>query len=448
MTNEVPDIVVDLPTYEQVEEVKKVVVNTGGMLVDVNDKKYKAVMHTDIATTDFHGEDIMGRLDEDLLAKYPTIAKRIGSVYNYPRIHLFDDVHFIMFSPSILDVFVVFVDMKNLTIINAINIKNDNFAYIIYPFANCFIDSKYIYIRGLPSTSSTVSFAVFDKTTFEFVTAIRNVENLTTPNVVFPGEIVLQGDRIIYVNASINNAITVLRLSYDSNGIPTGLTHEAQGSFGSGGGSPPRLLFGDSEYIYVGYDYGSNMISIEKKRYYKATKLFDSIATNNTASSFTKGPCIWHYKYFINNTRYIIACFQGSGISSFNMDTMSTHQNIASPPKNTTPVFDYVNGNYFAMKPSTPVYPNIGGKPFDLYFEYRLVGDLWEYKALFNITLSVFDASSGGNIPRETLHLSQRSTIFNGKLYGGNSAPYNGALINGTYLLDSISILNYYKEVR
>lgn len=41
MTNEMPDIIVDLPTYEQVETVKQIVEETSDVIIDTNGEKYK-----------------------------------------------------------------------------------------------------------------------------------------------------------------------------------------------------------------------------------------------------------------------------------------------------------------------------------------------------------------------------------------------------------------------
>ncbi|MFJ5768153.1 hypothetical protein ACIP9C_22755 [Lysinibacillus sp. NPDC093210] len=435
---------INLPSYEQVEGVKTALKvemeNTGGKIVDIYNKKYKAVMSELGEFKDHFGVDEGAKLDDDFKAKYPTMAAKYKLMGGYVRTHLWNNIHFIQIG---LDV--IFVDMKNLTVISAHTVSHINYVYSVNTPTNYFVDSKYIYIRGRPNTNNSLSFAVFDKNTFQFVTAIRLATAISGfTDQVIVGEMVLQGNRLFATCASFNNQIFCFNLSYDGNGVPTGLTSGNVGSFGSGSGNPPKIFYGDSEFLYVGYITGG--LTIEKRKYNSVTFLYDLIASNTSPTNgFSTNPT-WIYKYKVDGVNYMLVHgTSNSTINVLNMDTMSLHNQIFSGQSDQYPTFDYDKGDKLYIQPQSAVFVDINGLVFEQYCELTLVGNLWYPKWNFTPVLKRYNSDASIAISRIFM-LGSRGFVKDGVLCAYRSSPIPGGL-TGHFKYDNMSVLSHYKEV-
>lgn len=439
LTETGPHNVIPMPNYQQVEDVKNVVINTGGMLVDINDKKYKAVMHSEVNTKTYYGEDMFKKLEDDWNSKYPNKSNIVLS--GYERFHLFNNIHL-----SIIGLTIVFTDMNTLTVLSSTDVSHTDYAYSVSTPANHFVDSKYIYVRGKPNSNNTLSFAVFDKTTFNFVTAIKlNVPMSSLQEQYIPGEMVLQGDTLIVSSSLNNNVIYALKILYSSGGVPTGMTLDGQGSFGSGGGNPPRIVYGDANYIYIGYELSGT--TIEKKRYNKSTKLFENVATNVSSSSSVSSSCVWMERYSVGGVNYILAYLSSKAIVVINEDTMSVFQTVTGPIVNSiSPLFDYQNRNRLLIQQTIPAFISLSSKTFEMYNDYKLIDDKWVNTTNFIDTIPMANPDTGLNQYRRYLVLNAKSFIKDGIVYGYRT-PYFSGLKGGTFQLVDSSILSHYKEV-
>jgi len=380
-----PHDVINLPSYEQVEGMKDVVITTGGMLADVDGKMYKGVMSDYIRFTNFYqkdGKDGLAGLKEDFETKYPDMAK-VFNITEQKRTYWKDNKFIIRYLT-----YVVFVDMTTFKVLSATNVSHIHYVYPIDGGAFWFEDTKYLYLKAKPNTNNVMSFAVFDKNTMAFVTAIRPVSS--NPGAQWfeqttVGEIVCIGDRFFACNGSLSNNIYAFRLFYDGTGVPSRYEFDNSGAFATSGTYPPRALYENNGALCVVWS-NSNYYNVEKFTYNTASLTFVRVGNNSTLFTTINTNCLWLRKYKVDGVNRVLMQF-GSGEGSYlldaNGDAMTPIQGLFSGNSEEFPVYDYVNDNMMAIMRGTATGFEQSGVFWDAFYILTLQNGKWESELLY-----------------------------------------------------------------
>lgn len=325
MTNEVPDIVVDLPTYEQVESIKTTMATTGGKLAGVDGKMYKAKMVEGLNFADGIGPSLLDKVWADLISRFYKIASSIGynDFVNRVKMHIRDDIYMIFYDST----YIVY-DVRLGVVINAYSIAGANF-YSAY-HNKYFEDSKYIYVKGYYSVGSDqgLSFAVLDKNTFKHITSIIQVSSdpinfkadwLTEPS----GDIGFVDGSFFYSPQSTN--LWWYEINFDVSGIPTSFKYKNNKSYST----LIRAVLVDNGYIYV-IHVPSNT-TVDKCSYLKASNSLIVVGTANAGSYTPNMTATLIRKYSYNGGRYAIVSFgrgNGSMLNVYSLETLLPYTNI------------------------------------------------------------------------------------------------------------------------
>ncbi|WP_432702695.1 hypothetical protein [Lysinibacillus sphaericus] len=344
MTNEVPDIVVDLPTYEQVEDIKKMVDNTGGVTVDLEDKRHKTVATTPFNFATGVGDSAWNAFKNEMKTKYPEIfAKR--QMQNGRKFNLRDSIYM-----SILGHAIVWFDADTMTVLKAIDFEIWNPDFRIHSQYLWFEDANYLYIRGTNGANTQFKLAVIDKTTFNYITSIvlsgADVPGMViinpsatykTPEIPF-----LSGN--FFLPADGQAIIAKYRINYGSGGVPTSFSYTTiTSTYGSN-------IFAIFEYNGNVYSFSTNGSYMYMYKYYLNTstdalqKISESIIPIQTTGNMA-GHARWITKFKIGNgTEFALLSFgNGQQILSMALDTMTVKQIVMNGLYD-NPVFDFKNG--------------------------------------------------------------------------------------------------------
>lgn len=372
MTNEVPDIVVDLPTYEQVEDIKNVVDNTGGVMVDIDNKRYKSVVTSPYNFATGSGVDTWESFKNEMVAKFPEIASR-RQMQNGYKVKLRDSIYM-----SFAGWDIAWFDASTMTVINAINTENHPDFKINTQYL-WFEDDKYLYIRGALNTQFRLG--VFDKETFNFIKTISLSGSDYSGGAVIDHAVVYKTPEIPFISGTFflpspfSAMIVGYKIRYGSGGVPTDFIYP--GKIGSTNGANIFAIFEYKGYLYSFSTNGSN------QRIYK----YDFDAVNGTiltaaTSELTVGSTgnIPRYSSWIqkltsgDGTQYALMSFGSSSqIISIRLDTMLVSQNLY-PQIYDVPTFDYENGTTMWVQPfnTGSVVIMLNGRTFETLFKFTM----------------------------------------------------------------------------
>ncbi|EON70183.1 hypothetical protein [Lysinibacillus sphaericus] len=321
--------------------------------------------------------------------------------------------------------FLAFIDMNTLEVIHAEEINNPN--YFSFIGGNWFADSKYLYVRGITaaSGSGSVCYAVMDKTTFKYVTVIRqNGGSSFGDNDALVGDIVCQGS-YFFLSSNTYIYLWVFQLAFDGLGVPTNFAYVTLAHWAGGELSPPaKAFFGDDKFIYVIYTNHSSLYTIEKKQFVPSNKPFNNVAGNSIVGSSPGGFSQWNYKYSENGKNFILLSFGSSNnasISVMNIDTLALHQQLATNQADSFLTFDYQTGKQIYTQPYTVAGYELNGNGYDNLLRFIREGETWirelyyvpALKALNGTSMTrQFTLGTFAYIKDEDLYLKVHSRLF------------------------------------
>lgn len=446
MTNEVPDIVVDLPTYDQVEEVKKVVVNTGGRVAGVDDKMHKAKMIETDYFADGLGVDLLNPVKIDYETRYPEIAGMIPwSVFvSRDRMHLYGDVYMIFY----VNVYIV-IDVRLGKVLHAQKITAGDWSTVHHSIY--FEDSNYYYVKGYGNptgTNTILVFAVIKKTTFEYVTVIKQITEpvgvIADWNTFPAGEIGCIGDRFFF---SIGNEILWAYKIVFSAGVPTSFMYAGNENIGY----TSKAVIVDGGFIYVIYLYGAGS-AMKKYIYNTSTSSFTLSATNGMANYHPTQTSNWLYKYTYNGERMLLIGFgtgSGSKLNIYNLSALTAVSNIFNN-YGTYPTINPSDDSKFYLQPATHEGIFNAGTYWDSLYEFNRTNNSWTRTTIYvPLRITWSNPNSNGTLSMSsirTLFLGRNySLIFDKKLY----ANWNtlGNINKHNIGLEYLNVTQGYKEV-
>lgn len=364
--------VINLPTWEQVEEAKNVTLGTGGMLLDINNKKYKAVMADYVDLKVGIGSGYLDPLQASFAEKYPLLSPT-WNIRATRRVHLWNNIHM-----SWNGLTYAFVNMDTLEVINAGTVVNEHFKAM--KDYNWFSDAKYLYVRGQSfNGGGNTTYVVFDKLSFQYVTVIRQ-----SGSGIIHGvndsicEIVCQGTHF-FVPSSQYQYLFVYRLVYDGIGMPVGFEFRSNIQIG-GGQQYPKACWDDGEFIYVIFTNHTTLYTIEKFKYDPSTNTNNRVGINTISDSSPAVISQWSWKYKADGKNFILLSFGTTNnniVVSINFDTLTLNQRVAVGSVDNSLTLDYKNGDIFYFQSYNIVGYVINGNPFENISKYTLLSNGW-----------------------------------------------------------------------
>lgn len=428
--------IINLPTYEQVQQVKETLLNvdaTSGQLLDVNNKKYKAVMLDDFKILGADKNiDMLQPLKDDLYTKYPTFPPL--AIESLPKFYLWGNYYLIQQGRMI-----IIADMVNLKVVAAHNVINGLYDNSQND-GTWFTDAKYMYIRGY-SGSQRTTFAVLDKITFEYVTVIDVIgTNFHPYNVAFSNGIVSTPSGKFYIpNSTIQGLIYQHQISYHSTtGIPNGYSHSGHIALGVNAAQIWALLE-VGEYMYAIWHNNSTMQTIEKFNIATGAKVGSATVTA-TGTQASK----WSYVYQLNGVNYAVVMFGAQAMVHYNLDTMSIVQNLSGQISDNRITFDYVNGDTFYVQRNEVIGVEINGTIFERLTRGKLnkTTGIWDMEQL--MVPARREIISTTSTPPTRAYFTGNGFIKDGKLLLRKSV-WNTNVWNVEML--PVNYISHYKEV-
>ncbi|MFJ7407542.1 MULTISPECIES: hypothetical protein [unclassified Lysinibacillus] len=430
--------VINLPNYEQVEDVKTVLTAameaTGGKVADVNGKMYKAVMLEGFEIRHGFGADYWDPIIQSYKTKYPSLDAEfsaLGIMANL-KIKLWDDLYMVTNGNNII----VFIDMVKFETVSATKIVASGlFNGFVKTENGWFVDAKYLYVRGQYGT--TTKLVVFDRATLNYVRVIAQGVDTTgsfTNTETLIGEMVCL-DSNFFVIMATNNLIWVYKIHYDSSGVPTQWVYDYSRAFGNGNQSAVALL-SEGIYLYVIVRNDSSSNYVEQWNYNPLSKtLTRNYNVYNSAA--TSGNSRWNYKYKIDGIRYVVMTLGNSSIQMYNLTTGKLHQLIQSAPfLNEFPTFDYKNGDRLIIQPQTVVGYDISGNTYNVVYEMHLLDNMWISKPFYMLGIK----PPGGTTASNQVSFGSYGYYKDRQLYARFANEY-------ARKIETVNLIAAYKEV-
>lgn len=418
MTNEVPDIVVDLPTYEQVESVKDVVVNTGGMMVDTRGKKYKGLMVDWAEFKTVEGSGHSKTIVESFVTNFPEVASKFENpdvILSYRRERVYGDIYYLTDSMRNQKI-ILFIDMRTLQTVKAVNLELESRFQSFGGKLNSIYDSNYIYIRAI--FDAEFRWVVFRKNTFEYVTTINfnpsgyggqpHSYNLTM--------LFTEGFIHGHYFSAIDNSDRVYshRINYNASGVPIDYSCRVVQVTNGVGGIPRLLWIGSDNYLYSGYPNGGGSFIINKLFVREDGAIIMPVAatyTNQVAANSSM--CVLLEKFNIDGVPYLLAAMgNGTYVYWINETNMKIEQVLDSGYSG----FAYdVDNKILATCPSATGGGgiDINGSYFDTLLYNHLSGNKWSSKKCYIPTIRTINTSTLTRL----FELGHRSYFYEGELY-------------------------------
>lgn len=416
MTNEVPDIIVDLPTYEQVEDVKNVVVNTGGMMVDTRGKKYKGLMVDWAEFKTVEGSGHSNSIVDSLIKNFPDVASVSGVlaiVMTNPRKRIYGDIYYVTDYKKVI----IFINMRTLQTVKAISLQSETLFGAFSERLGCIYDSNYIYIRALYGT--TFKWVVFRKNTLEYVTTIEFVasqfggSSLHYASPTYFTEGFINGH--FFVANEVDKVIYSYRINYNASGVPVSYSYRTTSIVAGNNALAKVLWIGSDGFLYSGYSSSSSTFMIDKYSISLDGGISATpVASNNNSVMSNSLMCIFLEKTIINGIPYVL-CIMGYGTGSYiywvNEFTMKIEQVLDS---------SYFGYTYDSDNKVLATCPNAGIGGIDIngnYFDtirYSYLNDnKWSNKSIYIPAIRMVNTNSLIRL----FELNNRSYFYNGEHY-------------------------------
>ncbi|MFJ7647708.1 hypothetical protein ACIQ1H_09170 [Lysinibacillus sp. NPDC097279] len=433
-----PHEVINLPNYEQVEDVKTVLTSameaTGGKVADVDGKMYKAVMFDNLSIKHAFGSDYWDPIIQSYKTKYPSFdaAWPALSMITSQRIRLWDNIYMVV---NVSTNMVVFLNMETLQAIGAVQIVAYGiFDGFVKPENGWFTDDKYLYLRGQYASSNS-RLIVIDKTTLSFVKVIQPGNSpMFSGSDTFVGEMARVGSNFFVITNNVN-VITAYRLVYDGSGVPAHWLYDTQQTFRAGAIRGIALWGIDSD-LYVMSQNDGGSYYMEKWYYNPTSKEFVKNYDKYNSAPGIGQACRWSYKYEVNGIKYVLLSCGTTSMHVINLTTGTQHQTIMSAPfNNEFPTFDYENGNKFLIMSTTLTGYEISGDVYLPVSEMHLTGVTWVSYPFYMAGLR-----STGNALSPLISLGTYGYYKDGQLYA-RYAPRYAAKI------EPVNVILSYKEV-
>ncbi|UED81959.1 hypothetical protein FH508_0008705 [Lysinibacillus sp. CD3-6] len=409
-----PLTTINLPNYQQVEDIKNVVETTGGVVVDIHDKRYKSIVSRpyDFVTGDTN-VDALALINEDYKARFPEVASKLDLSAGNPKLHIRDGIFLAISSKHL-----TFFDMETNKILNAMELKDNNFWAT---FGNqWFEDDKYIYIRGQNGALNTFALGVFDRLTFQFIKGILYTGGgglSLTYNSVYPGDLVLNEDIMRVGISGSPGIIYSYRIIKDSGGVPTSIM---------GVGTPTQLanasvrtIFKYKEFVYAISAANTTSFTLQKFSISTPGALtMTEVAKVSVSSSSVGQESKWKALYTLpDGTDWAIVSFGSSqSIQVLNLTLMQNPQFIANAAADTVVAYDSKNKIVYWQESSVGasgmVYNGIRFEPFYISTLDQKTG-YWKNKVCYiRSGMTSYNASSY----TRTAILGDYAIAYGGKL--------------------------------
>lgn len=399
LTETGPHNVIPLPNYQQVEDIKNVVSNTGGLTVDVEDKRNKTVATKPFNFATGVGDSAWDAFKNEMATKYPEIFAKRQMQYGR-KINLRGSIYM-----SISGHTIVWFDADTMTVLNAIDFELSTEFRVNSQFL-WFEDANYIYVRGTNAANTQFRLGVFDKNTFNYVTSIAlsgaDVPGMVminpsvtykTPEIPFlSGNFFLPGDG--------NSVIVKYRINYGSGGVPASFSYTTLSS------TYGPTIFAIFEYNGHIYSFSTNGSYMYMYKYILNTstdslqKVSESLIPIQTTGNMA-GHARWITKFKVaNGTDFVLLAFgNGQQILSIALDTMTVKQIVMNGIYD-NPVFDFKNGRtmwtqYAVVGQSGASVVN--GSAFEWLFKHTMNPEngLWSNKQYYvPVGVGLYTASS------------------------------------------------------
>ena len=277
------DIIVNLPTYEQVEDLKM----TSGPIMGSDGRRYLANFDNGYNTVNFI-EDLTN--SEKFKASFDAIvATPSGEEWSADNV----TVNFLPLKDNLALSFGVktvggenkiwycITNMDTFEVIAGRWLKDEpgtvtyqnNAQMVDY----CY-DSKYVYIRVLMGVGSNMGLLLLDVNTFQFVKYLQLKNNGNTGNV---GQLSVTNDGCIAV-LTTQCFLYVYRLAYDGSGVPVSANEFMTNlQFGGTQNQQGLSLYTDGEFFYSSIIPSGTQIRNVKTKFNKPSSIFTEIAAFN-----------------------------------------------------------------------------------------------------------------------------------------------------------------------
>ncbi|AHN24475.1 hypothetical protein [Lysinibacillus varians] len=444
MTNEVPDIVVDLPTYEQVEDIKNVVDNTGGVTVDIDNKRYKSVVTSPYNLATGVGEGVWDNFTKDMQAKFPEVASK-QTMQHGNKVKLRDSIYM-----SFKGICIAWFDASTMTIINAVDTETLPDFRLLGTQYLWFEDEKYLYIRGTSAPlASQLRFGVFDKLTFKYIKCIGLSGADYAGGTVIDPTVTYRTSEIPYISGNFflpspfSAQFMRYKLNFDSGGVPINFNYPGT-ALGVTGGVTIYALFEYGGYIYT-FATDGNAQKLQKHEFNTSNGAITKVAENtipvNTTGNIPRASSWMHKHTSGNGTPYAIMSFgPSSPLISMRLDTMvsdqALYQNVSD-----VPLFDYENGNalwvqHYTVGSFAFILNGTGYEPLYKYIMDKQTGRFTSLVYYVPVTVSTYNSGTWVRLAT----LGQYGFCLNGQVifkYGNN----------GSATLSTFKLLEGVKEV-